>query len=166
MTTATRAMVFLTVSVFAVLTIPQLSRHAALAQDAPPDRPGRRGDGPPSVERAMKGMDRALKQLSEQLADGAKLGENLQFVGEAQRFCIAAKGQPVPEDVLSEAKDEAARKELSRTFRRDLIAVLKKLIELEEHLLDGKPDAAETALKALQQLREESHKRMGVKDDH
>ena len=114
----------------------------------------------------MKGMDRSLKQLSEQIADNAKVAENLLFVNEAQRFCVAAKGQPVPEDVLSQAKDETARKEVSRTFHRDLIAVLKKLVEIEEHLLDGKPDAAETSLKAIQRLREESHKAMGVKDDH
>lgn len=166
MTTRARATILLAISALAVMATSWMPFYAALAQDAPPDRPGRRGDGPPSVERAMKGMERSLKQLSEHIADPARIAENLLFVNEAQRFCVAAKGQPVPEDVLSQAKDETARKELSRIFHRDLIAVLKKLVEIEEHLLDGKPDAAETSLKAIQRLRDDSHKAMGVKDDH
>ncbi|MBL8877720.1 MAG: hypothetical protein JNG88_01270 [Phycisphaerales bacterium] len=127
--------------------------------------PGRRPDGPPNVERSMKGMNRALQTLHEQIKDAAKLQENLQLVSDAQRNCIAAKGAPVPEDVLKSAKDEAARKQMSTRYRRDLIAVLKKLVEVEENLLDGKNDAAAAALDAVVKLRDDAHEAMGVKDE-
>lgn len=127
--------------------------------------PGRRQEGPPNVERSMKGMNRALKTLHDQIKDSAKLAENLQLVSDAQRSCVAAKNAPIPDELLESAKDDAAKKQLTTKFRKDLIAVLKKLVEMEENLLDGKADAAATALEAVLKLRDESHKALGVKDE-
>lgn len=163
---------------FTAIVISVAPARDARAQDANPPQavpdqprprgdgpPGRRPDGPPSVERAMKGMNRALKTLHSQIKDESKLQENLQLISDAQRACVGAKGQPAPDDILEKAKDEAAKKELSKTYRRDLIRALKKLVEIEEGLLDGKSDAAAAALEEVIKLRDEAHKAMGVKDD-
>lgn len=148
--------------------------------DPPPSRePGQRppGEGPRrgpgergrpdaiSVEGAMKGMNRALKQLGGQLSQAEKHDDNLRLINDAERFCVAAKGQPVPADVLESAKDDAARAAMSKTFRADLIAVLRKLVDIESAIADDKPDEARKLIDEVVKLRHQGHDAMGIDDD-
>lgn len=128
--------------------------------------PGGRGaDRPPSVEGAMKGMNRALKQLRNQITDAGKKEENLKLIGEMERNCLAAKEQPLPGDVLKNVKDPAARAKLGETYRKDMIAAMRELLDIEQNVADGNAAAAKTHLDKLLELRDASHKTFDIKDD-
>lgn len=144
----------------------------------PPRQPGERGPGGQpggprgpgrgeqiSIEGAMKGMNRSLKQLSGQIADASKKDENLRLVNDAQRFCVLAKGQPLPEKVLEHAKDDASRAKLSSEFRADLIKALRLMLDIESELADGKGDSAKAKLDELVELRDHAHEEMGVEEE-
>lgn len=137
----------------------------------PPAREGRargeRGPGRPeggSVEGAMKGMNRALKQLQAIVDDSSKRDDALKAIGEMERACIAAKNLGAPADALKKATDDAAKAKLADTFRSDLIAVMRKLLDVEQSIMDGKGDVAKTQLAEVAKLRDEAHKALGVKD--
>ncbi len=141
---------------------PRVRRARPEGQDGPArGEGGQRG----SVEGAMKGMNRAMKQLHASIADASKKDENLRLVNDMQRNCVVAKGLPVPDDVFKNAPDDAAKAKTREAIRRDLISVLRKLIEVEQSLLDGKTDAAKSTLDEVQKMREDAHKRLGIKDD-
>ncbi len=112
----------------------------------------------------MKQMNRALKQLRGQLKDPSKREENLKLIGDMQRGAVGAKSAK-PEHALSEAKDEAAKAKIAADFRNDLITVVRKLLDAEEAIVNGKPDVAAAALDEVEKLRDKSHKQLGVKDE-
>lgn len=144
---------------------------AAPAQ--PTDRPARPdgrtgpagGRDAASVEAAMKGMNRAIRQLRGQAGDGAKREENLRWINDAQRGLVAAKGMPFPEDYLKGAADDAAKTALKEAYRRDLIAVLKKLSDIEQAIFDQKTEDAKKLVEELVVMRDDAHKKFGVKDE-
>ncbi|MFO0861355.1 MAG: cytochrome b562 [Phycisphaerales bacterium] len=147
--------------------------HVAQAQpagDRPrppggPGGPGGQGERRVSVEGAMKTMNRSLKQLRAQLADASKKDENLNLVNEMQRGCVMAKGAPLPKDVLERAGDAAAQAKMKTTYRNDMIALLRMLIDLEIAVEDGKTDQAKHLLEKIEAERDRAHKEMGVKDE-
>ncbi|MFN0135374.1 MAG: hypothetical protein ACKVS9_04565 [Phycisphaerae bacterium] len=170
---------FITATVLGATLIP--SGGSALAQDKPEggERPrqarqegegreggreGRRAEGP-SVEGAMKGMNRAARALKDSIGDAAKNDENLKLVSDLQRACVGAKGMPVPAEVLSKAADDAARTKMSSDYRRGLLAAARLLLDLEEALLDGKNDIAAKKFDEFQKARDAGHAAMGFKDE-
>ncbi len=132
---------------------------------APGERRPERSGAAPSVEGAMKGMNRAIKQLRGQAADPAKRDENLRLVNDAQRNLVAAKGQPFPEPLLASAKDEAAKATLREHYRKDLIIALGNLVKLETAIFENKADDARAAVEELVTMRDAAHKELGVSDE-
>lgn|SRR5262245_56129005 len=128
---------------------------------------GRPGDpaAPVSIDRAMKGTNRAIRQLRGQVTDSSKKDENLRLVSDAQRGLVLAKGQPLPDDVLKNAKDDAAKAQMNAAFRKDLIGALHLLLDIETDIADGKGDAAKAKLEELIKKRDAAHKELGVKDE-
>ncbi len=126
--------------------------------------PGGRGQQV-SVEGAMKGMNRALRQLNQQIGDATKREENLRLINDMQRGCVNAKGAALPEDVLKKANDDAGKKKMREEFRRELIKTMRLLLDIEADIADGKNDAAKTKLGELTKLRDHGHEEMGVKDE-
>lgn len=127
-------------------------------------RGGPRGEGV-SLENAMKGMNRAVRTLKSQIADAGKKEENLRLLGEVQRFAVLSKGQPLPAKVLEHAKDDAAKADMAKWFRSDLIATVRMALDIEEALLAGKTDVAAAKLDELVKRRDAAHDRLGVKED-
>jgi len=129
-------------------------------------RPGAEGRGEGmNVEGAMKTMNRSLKQLNGQIADAAKKDDNLKLIGDMERAIVAAKNQPVPADVLAKAKDDAAKAKVSSEFRSHLIDALRKIIDVEEAVADGKTDDAKAKLALFAKTQEAGHNAVGLKDD-
>jgi len=120
---------------------------------------GQRGG---NVEGAMKQMNRALKALTEQIKDTTKTEENLRLVNEIQRGCAASKGLGIPAKLLEKAKDEAGKKKLAEEFRKDLIAAMRALLEVEELLAAGKVNEAATKLEVIGEMAEKAHTALGV----
>lgn len=116
----------------------------------------------PSVEGAMKGMNRALERLKGQIADAAKKEENLRLINDMQRNCVTAKGLPVPGDLLERAKDDAAKTKLKATYRAELLHLLRALIEIEQAIIDDKTEVAVKGVGELGKLEESGHNAVGL----
>ena len=125
-------------------------------------RPGGRGEAP-SVDASMKGMNRAIQQLRDQVADPSKKDACLKLINDAQRGCIGAKGG-VPHQI-TDMKDEGARAKAADSFRRHLLTLARKLLDIEQNILDGKTDAAKAMIGEVVKMRDDGHKEFGV-DDH
>ncbi len=127
-------------------------------------QPGRGPGGQaPSVEGSMKGMNRAMKQLLDQVGDASKKEENLRLIGDMERSCAQAKnGQP---NKIKEMKDEAARTKASVEYRKHLIELMRRMLDVEESIMAGNTEAANKTLGAIEKMRDEQHKALGVKED-
>lgn len=130
-----------------------------------PGRAGRPDGQGPSVQAAMKAINRGYRQLGDQIASAAKKDDNLRIIGEMQRATLAAKGQPVPADLLAHAGDDAAKAKLAATFRSELIGALRAMLDLEQDVVDGRTDAAKSKLEALLKVRDHGHTAMGVSEE-
>lgn len=136
-----------------------------------PDGRPQRGPGGPGAreglgaDAGMKMMNRAMKALKGQISDGAKKDDNLRLVNEMQRGCVTAKGAVLPPDVLKRAKDDAEKAKWQKEYRSALLATLRKLIDVEQALLDGKGADADKLLAEIAKSRDEMHKTLGVDED-
>lgn len=153
---------------------------AAQSQDPPRPREGREGRPPrgegggegrperrregPSVEGGMKALDRAVEQLQSLLSDAGKRDDSLKLLGEAQRALGGAKAAPMPKKILNGAKDAAAKAKIEDKYRRDLLAASQLLLDIEKAVLDKKGDIGSAKLKELADLRDKSHKELGVEE--
>ncbi len=118
-----------------------------------------------SVGEAMGLIGRTIEKLQQQLADPARKDDNLRLINEAQRGAIIAKGQPLPPDVLQNARDEAAKAKLTDTFRKDLITLLRKLLDMETAIAEGKTDAAKAHLDEVLKLGDAAHGRLAGENE-
>ncbi|MBX3375963.1 MAG: hypothetical protein KF678_03045 [Phycisphaeraceae bacterium] len=127
----------------------------------PEGRPGgRSGAEVPNVEASMKGLNRALQQLRDQVGDPAKKDACLKLIGDAQRGCINAKaGTP---HQVADIKDEAAKAKAAESYRKHLIAVARKLLDVEQNIMEGKGDAARAGISELLKMRDAGHEEFGV----
>jgi hypothetical protein len=132
-------------------------------QARPDERP--RGGAVGNVEVSMKEMGRAMRKLRGSVEDASKKAENLALIGEMQRGCVGAKGLPVPKDVLAQAADDAAKEKLGVEFRTRLIAVMRKLLDMEVSIMEGRNAEAKSALDELFAMQKEGHDVMGLSDD-
>ncbi|MFT3684405.1 MAG: cytochrome b562 [Phycisphaerales bacterium] len=123
---------------------------------------GRQGGGP-GLEGSMKGLDRTLESLKASIGDASKKEDNLRLLSDAERFAAGAKGAK-PTEALNEAKDDAERAKMMTDYRKQLLSVLKSLIEAEEATMDGHTDKAKAALDKVAEAREKGHKEFKVKE--
>jgi Spy/CpxP family protein refolding chaperone len=139
---------------------------ASLSQPQGGDRSGGRGSGEgASVQGSMKTINRAMRQLRGQIEDISKKEECLRLVGDMQQGCLAAKRQPVPGDLLKNAKDDAAKNALRDEYRHELIELMRALLLLEEDVAAGKTDSAKSRMAELVKLRDHAHEELGVDDE-
>jgi Cytochrome b562 len=123
-------------------------------------QPGGRGQGggPATVEQAMRGINRAARELKAQIGDASKMDENLALIWAMERGAVAAKGLE-PEHLP--AGDKA---KIVNDFRRGQIELLKLMLTLETQVMDGKTEDATKTFGAIVELRDKSHKKLGVKE--
>jgi hypothetical protein len=112
----------------------------------------------------MKGMNRSLRQLNQQIGDASKKDENLRLVNEIQRGCATAKGAVLPEKYLK--GDDAAKAKTAAEFRSTLIKMMRTLLDMEEDIAAGKTAEAEAKLKQVVKMGEDGHHALGVKDEN
>jgi hypothetical protein len=115
-----------------------------------------------NIESAMKAMNRGQKALQENLANPAKRDDNLRAVGEMQQACVAAKNQ-TPNMLHRGVGDEAEKAKVTLEYRKDLLALARALLDLEQAILDNRPDAAAKALDEVIRQRAEAHRERGIK---
>ena len=122
---------------------------------APPRGPGGPGgrEGA-SLEAAMKGMNRAYKQLESSIGKAEAKDDNLKAIGDLQRSIITAKGMSPKMDGI----DKAKHAETLVAFRTLQIKLLKTTIELEEQVMAGKTTEAKATFVKIHDIEEEGHK--------
>lgn len=126
-----------------------------------PLAPGReRGGQPMTIEAAMKGLNRSMRQLRDQIGDATKRSENLRLANELQRFCVGAKGGTLSDEILKKGVDDAGKKALAEEYRVRLFNMLRLMLDLEGDIAAGNVDAAKSKLEALQVMEDEGHKAM------
>lgn len=123
------------------------------------------GQNAPNLEASMKLMGRSLKALKASIGDASKKEENLRLVGDMQRGAANAKGLPLPEKVLSAAKTDAEKAALTLKSRTELMGLMRKQLDLEQAILDGKTEIATKLVAELAKAREDGHEAIGVKED-
>lgn len=116
--------------------------------------PGEGGQRQPTVDGAMRQMNRALTMYEESAAEG-KDEEALLAVYSLERACASAKLVPAPEDVT---------KEQVHAYREALLEVMKLAVELEEAQFTGDAEKAAELLAEIKELRDETHKAFGVEE--
>jgi hypothetical protein len=147
-------------------------------QPREPGGPGRPGEGQPggdrprgardggfaSTEQAMQAVNRGVRRLRASIEDAGQREENLRVLGEVQRAAVFAKSRPLPDDVpaMKEAEGEAARARLQAAYHRGLLNAVRKMLDVEQDLLDRKFDAAKAHLDELVKMRDEAHHLLGV----
>jgi hypothetical protein len=112
----------------------------------------------------MSIMNRALRTLKAQVTDAAKKDDNLKLINDIQRGCATAKGAPT--DRVLGRIEEAKRAEMAINYRKALIQIMEKALKAEVALMDGKTADASTLVGEIEKIRDDSHKLLGVKDDH
>lgn len=126
-----------------------------------PDAEARRGRGERmTVGSAMGLIARSMDQLRGQIGDAAKKEENLKLINEVQRGAVHAKGLSLPKGVLEHAADDAAKAKLSESYRKDLITLLRKMLDIETEVAEGKLDAAKANLEEALKLGDLAHGRL------
>ena len=113
----------------------------------------------------MKLMGRSLKALKASAGDASKKEENLRLIGDMQRGAANAKGLPLPEKILNAAKGDAERATLTLKSRTELMSLMRKQLDLEQAILDGKTDVATKLVAELAKAREDGHEAVGATED-
>lgn len=127
---------------------------------------GRQPSGPGmDVESAMKSMNRALRTLRKNIEQPANKDENLKLLNDMQRACAAAKSQPLPGDVLRHAKDDTDKAKFADSYRKNLVASMRLLLDIEDAVAEGKSDVAKAKTDELVKLRDAAHKELGMKEE-
>ncbi|MDE0960234.1 MAG: hypothetical protein OSB09_05580 [Planctomycetota bacterium] len=118
-------------------------------------------DGPDAaIEQAMEQMHRGGKAVRRALRK-KQVDAALVAVSIAQQGVVEAK-KLVPSAAL-ELEGEA-RARLKADFRKRLIEVLEKWLQVEKLLIDGKMEQAATAMKEISVLEKSGHKEYEVED--
>ena len=133
---------------------------AALCLGAAPGEPAAAAAGAAlgekTLEDVMQGLKEKMKQLSAAL-EARKHDTALDAVGEMQRLVLLAKTHE-PKNLSDTPKDGRPAQVVA--FRKDLIALLRELTDVEVDILDERYDTALAAVKGpVVELREAGHKK-------
>ena len=132
----------------------------------PGQRPGR-GEQPggpggegraPSVEGAMKRIERTMEALKLNIGDASKKEENLQAIWQIEASVVNAK-----RGKLEHVKGDPAKAQAE--FRRFQMEFMRKVLDMEQAVMDGKSEDAKAAFAKLNEIRDAGHKALGVQDD-
>jgi soluble cytochrome b562 len=112
-----------------------------------------------SVHDEMEAINRSVRQLGRQIADPAQKASSLALAAEIQKHATTARSL-TPSHAQKLTGDEKAR--YTATFQKNLDALLKELGALKDALASDKFDVAKAELQKIGQLKNASHKELGV----
>ncbi len=112
-----------------------------------------------SVHDEMEAINRSVRQLGRQIADPAQKTSSLALVAEIEKHATTARAL-TPSRAQKLAGDEQAK--YTATFQKNLDALLRELGALKTALASDKFDVARVELQKIAQLKDASHKELGV----
>jgi soluble cytochrome b562 len=115
------------------------------------------GDSP--VHGEMEGINRAARQLGRQISDPAQKASSLELVATMQKHAEKAKTltPPKAEKLTGDEKTKYVT-----TFQTDIDALLKQIAAVKDDLTNDKLDVAQADFRKIQDLKNSSHKELGV----
>lgn len=117
-----------------------------------------RADGR-GMERAMQGLRNGLRELKSTIDDASKMEQTLMAVSRMQQSAILGKSAKSNELKGMEKADEAGKQKIQMEYRKSMNQLAMKLLELEAKLMDGKTAEAKAMIPAIEQMRDEMHKK-------
>ena len=136
-------------SAFVVLTLVLLLPLRSFAEEGK--------DSPLHVE--MEAMNRSLRLIKRQYADPAQKASTLGLVSTMQKHAETARTLTPPKSEKLTGDDQAKYLD---SFHKDLDALLKEIGLLQQAIAADKTDAAKAEIDKIAQLKESSHKELGV----
>lgn len=118
-------------------------------------------DSPLHVE--MEAINRSLRLINRQYADPAQKASTLELVATMQKHAETARTLTPPKAEKLTGDDQTKYVD---TFHKDLDALLKEIGLLKQALITDKTDAAKAEIDKIAQLKESSHKELGVGGGH
>jgi soluble cytochrome b562 len=112
-----------------------------------------------SVHDEMEAINRTVRQLGRQIADPAQKASSLALVAEIEKHATTARSL-TPSRV--EKLDGAEKTKYIATFQKNLDALLRELGVLKDALAHDHFDVAKAELQKIGQLKNASHKELGV----
>ncbi|HIG04978.1 MAG TPA: hypothetical protein EYQ08_04495 [Planctomycetes bacterium] len=113
-----------------------------------------------AIEQAMEEMHRGGKAVRRALRK-KQLGAALLAISVAQKGVVEAK-KLVPSAALKLEGEAQAR--MKADYRKRLIEVLEKWLQVEKLLIDGKLEEAATTMKEISELKKSGHEKYEVED--
>jgi len=107
----------------------------------------------------MQGINRSVRQLGRQIDDPAKKDSSLKLVAEIQQHAEKAKTLTPPKSGKMSGDEKTG---YIATFHKDLDALIKEVGMLKEAIAADKTEVAKAELQKIGQLKNSSHKDLGV----
>ena len=124
-------------------------------------RPIWAGEAESPVDDAMQALNSAIRKANRHYADAAKKDSTLTLVAEMQAHVEAAKKM----SPSKAAKLAGAEKDkYVAAYQKNLDALLQDIATLKAAVTAGQADVAKTQLDKIAQLKESSHKELGVEE--
>ena len=112
--------------------------------------------GEDDLEENMELIEETLGVLRRELRDPANHPTALERVVVLQRAVLVCKSEQPP---MTESLPGAERAAFVTAFRREMVTLLRGLLELEEALLDDNNEAAQAALRRVREMEDPGHER-------
>ena len=107
----------------------------------------------------MEGLNQDFRLVNRQYADPAQKVSTLNFVADMQKHAQKARTLTPPKAGKLSGADQAKYVD---TFHNDLDALIKEIGALQQAITADKLDVAKTEIAKIAQLKDSSHKELGV----
>jgi soluble cytochrome b562 len=107
----------------------------------------------------MEAINRSLRLINRQYADPAQKASTLELVAAMEKHAETARTLTPPKSDKMAAADQA---KYLGAFHKDLDALIKEIGLLKQAVTAGKADAAKAEIDKISQLKDSSHKELGV----
>jgi soluble cytochrome b562 len=107
----------------------------------------------------MEAINRSLRLINRQYADPAQKASTLELVATMQKHAETAQTLTPPKSDKMAAADQAKYLD---TFHKDLDALIKEIGLLKQAITAGTADATKAEIDKISQLKDSSHKELGV----
>ena len=111
----------------------------------------------------MEGINRSLRLINRQYTDPAQKASTLELVATMEKHAETARTLTPPKSQKLTGDDQAKYLD---TFHKDLDALLKEIGLLKQAITAGKMDATKAEIDKISQLKDSSHKELGVGGGH
>src|ERR1039458_8511506 len=107
----------------------------------------------------MEAINRSLRLINRQYTDPAQKASTLELVATMEKHAETARTLTPPKSQKMTGDDQAKYLD---TFHKDLDALLKEIGLLNQAITAGKMDATKAEIDKISQLKDSSHKELGV----